>query len=256
MHFFRRYQPGIRVAAPFAIAVLAFGASFGVLAREAGIGSSPAIVMSATTFAGSAQFAVASVLSSGGGVAAACVAAILLNARYLPIGMSAASALSSRLPRRVTEAQLVVDESWALSQRGGGQHDRSVLIGAGSVLYLAWITGTALGVAGGKLIGKPEDYGLDAAFPALFLALLVGQIRSRQAALAAALGGAIALVMIPFARPGIPLIAACVACLTGWRRRPAAPSLRQSEDGRSPSGFARRDVEPRDHDAGLEAPQG
>jgi 4-azaleucine resistance transporter AzlC len=221
MDFIRRYQPGIRIALPFAVAVLAFGASFGVLAREAGIGWSPALVMSATTFAGSAQFAVASVLSAGGGVAAACVAAILLNARYAPIGMSTASALSRGLVRRLLEAQLVVDESWALSNRGGGRHDRRILIGAGAVLYLSWIIGTALGVIGGKLIGKPEDYGLDAAFPALFLALLVGQIRSRQAALAAALGGAIALITIPYARPGIPLIAACVACLTGWRGRRA-----------------------------------
>jgi len=209
----------MRIAAPFAAAVLAFGASFGVLARNAGIGWSPALVMSATTFAGSAQFAVASVLSAGGGVAAACVAAILLNARYGPIGMSTASALSRGLVRRLLEAQLVVDESWALSNRGGGRHDRRILIGAGIVLYVAWVAGTALGVIGGKLIGKPEDYGLDAAFPALFLALLVGQIHSRRAAFAAALGGAIALVATPFARPGIPLIAACVACLAGWRRR-------------------------------------
>jgi len=209
----------MRIAAPFAVAVLAFGASFGVLARNAGIGWSPALVMSATTFAGSAQFAVASVLSAGGGVAAACVAAILLNARYGPIGMSTASALSRGLVRRLLEAQLVVDESWALSNRGGGRHDRRILIGAGIVLYVAWVAGTALGVIGGKLIGKPEDYGLDAAFPALFLALLVGQIHSRRAAFAAALGGAIALVATPFARPGIPLIAACVACLAGWRRR-------------------------------------
>lgn len=219
MDFIRRYQPGMRIAAPFAAAVLAFGASFGVLARNAGIGWSPALVMSATTFAGSAQFAVASVLSAGGGVAAACVAAILLNARYGPIGMSTASALSRGLVRRLLEAQLVVDESWALSNRGGGRHDRRILIGAGIVLYVAWVAGTALGVIGGKLIGKPEDYGLDAAFPALFLALLVGQIHSRRAAFAAALGGAIALVATPFARPGIPLIAACVACLAGWRRR-------------------------------------
>jgi predicted branched-subunit amino acid permease len=121
--------------------------------------------------------------------------------------------------KRLLEAQLVVDESWALSNRGGGRFDRRILIGAGALLYLAWVGGTALGILGGNVIGDPNDLGLDAAFPALFLALLVGQIRSRQAALAAALGGTIALVAIPFTRPRIPLIAACVACLVGWRRR-------------------------------------
>ena len=219
MRFVTHYRTGIRLALPLAVAVLAFGVSFGVLARQAGMGSVAPFVMSTTTFAGSAQFAVASVLSTGGGLAAACVAAILLNARYAPIGMSVADALSPSRLKRVLEAQLVVDESWALSNRGGGRFDRRILIGAGAVLYVAWVGGTALGILGGNLIGDPEKLGMDAAFPALFLALLVGQIRSRQAALAAALGGAIALATIPFARPGIPLIAACVACLVGWRRR-------------------------------------
>jgi branched chain amino acid efflux pump len=219
MRFVTHYRTGIRLALPLAVAVLAFGVSFGVLARQAGMGSLAPFVMSTTTFAGSAQFAVASVLSTGGGLAAACVAAILLNARYAPIGMSVADALSPGRLKRVLEAQLVVDESWALSNRGGGRFDRRILIGAGAVLYLAWVGGTALGILGGNLIGDPEKLGMDAAFPALFLALLVGQIRSRQAALAAALGGTIALATIPFARPGIPLIAACVACLVGWRRR-------------------------------------
>jgi len=219
MRFVTQYRSGIRLALPLAVAVLAFGISFGVLAREAGMGSLAPFVMSTTTFAGSAQFAVASVLSTGGGLAAACVAAILLNARYAPIGMSVADALSPSRLKRLLEAQLVVDESWALSNRGGGRFDRRILIGAGAVLYVAWVGGTALGIVGGKLIGDPNDLGLDAAFPALFLALLVGQIRTRQAALAAALGATIALAAVPFTKPGIPLIAACVACLVGWRRR-------------------------------------
>jgi len=219
MRFVTQYRSGIRLALPLAVAVLAFGISFGVLAREAGMGSLAPFVMSTTTFAGSAQFAVASVLSTGGGLAAACVAAILLNARYAPIGMSVADALSPSRLKRLLEAQLVVDESWALSNRGGGRFDRRILIGAGAVLYVAWVGGTALGIVGGKLIGDPNDLGLDAAFPALFLALLVGQIRTRQAALAAALGATIALAAVPFTKPGIPLIAACVACLVGWRSR-------------------------------------
>jgi 4-azaleucine resistance transporter AzlC len=220
MGFWHRYRAGVRVAVPFAVAVGVFGISFGVLAREAGMGSIAPVVMSVTTFAGSAQFAVVSVLGAGGGVAAACVAALLLNARYGPIGMSVAPALEGSRLRRLLEAQIVVDESWALSNRGGGRFDRQVLIGAGTLLYAAWVVGTTLGVLGGKLIGDPNKLGLDAAFPALFLALLVGQIRSRRAGVAAVAGGAIALLATPFSRPGIPLIAACLACLLGWRRRP------------------------------------
>jgi 4-azaleucine resistance transporter AzlC len=218
MGFWHRYGAGVRAAVPLAVVVGTFGLSFGVLAREAGMGSVAPLVMSATTFAGSAQFAVASVLGAGGGVAAACIAALLLNGRYGPIGMSVAGALRGNVVKRVLEAQLVVDESWALSNRGGGRFDRQMLIGVGSLLYVAWVVGTAIGVLSGNLIGNPNKLGLDAAFPALFLALLVGQIHSRRAALAAATGGAIALIVTPFAKPGLPLIVACLACLLGWRR--------------------------------------
>ena len=79
-----RYRDGARKVAPIGIAAFAFGASYGVLAQTSGFGSVEAIVMSATTFAGSAQFAAASILGAGGGVVSAIVAATLLNARYAP----------------------------------------------------------------------------------------------------------------------------------------------------------------------------
>jgi 4-azaleucine resistance transporter AzlC len=219
MGFWQRYGVGVRTAVPFGVAVGVFGVSFGVLAREAGMGALAPVVMSVLTFAGSAQFAVVSVLTAGGGVVAACVAALLLNGRYVPIGLSVANALRGNWLKRVLEAQLVVDESWALSNQGGGRFDRGILIGAGSLLYLAWVLGTIVGVFAGDLIGDPNKLGLDAAFPALFLALLVGQLRSSRAVVAALAGAAIALVVTPFTKPGVPLIVACLACAVGWRRR-------------------------------------
>ena len=150
------------------------------------MGAAASLVMSATTFAGSAQFAAASVLSGAGGAGAAATAAILLNGRYLPIGISVASAIRGRVPRRLAEAQAVVDESWAFSRRPDGTFDRAILIGAGLVLYACWNAGTAAGAFGGKALGNPESLGLDAAFAALFLALLVSQVHSRRAVSAAA----------------------------------------------------------------------
>jgi predicted branched-subunit amino acid permease len=75
-----------------------------------------------------------------------------------------------------------------------------------------------IGVLAGDLVGDPERLGLDAAFPALFLALLVPMLRSRQAVVAALLGGLIALVLTPVAAPGVPIVAAGLACLVGLRR--------------------------------------
>ena len=210
--------PGVRAALPIAITVPLFGISFGVLARAADMGVVAPIVMSATTFAGSSQFAVASILDEGGGLAAAIVAALLLNARYAAIGVSVAPLFRGSRLRRLLEAQLIVDESWALSARPDGTYDRRVLLGAGLTLYVTWVLGTALGVLGGGFLGDPERLGLDAAFPALFLALLAGQLTSRRAVAAALAGAGIALVLLPFTPPGVPIIAAVLGCLVGLRR--------------------------------------
>ena len=208
----------MRKVLPLTPAVLAFGVSFGVLAQSAGMGPAASIVMSATTFAGSAQFAAVSVLGAGGTVAAAIGAAVLLNARYAPMALAAANVFRGGRVRRLLESQLLVDESWALAQRDG-RFDLRVLLGAGALLYVGWTGGTAIGVAAGDSLADPASLGLDAAFPALFLALLVPLLRSREAIAAAMLGAAMAITLTPLTPAGVPVIAATAACLVGLRRR-------------------------------------
>jgi len=253
---------------PLMPAIVAFGASFGVLATAAGVDSLAALVMSATTFAGSAQFAVVSVLGAGGTAAAAIGAAVLLNARYAPMALAASGAFRGGPLRRLLEAQLLVDESWALSSRDGG-FDRKLLLGAGGILYVGWNAGTAIGVLAGDSLTDPATLGLDAAFPALFLALLAPLIRARgedrvgagdgargedrvgagdgargegssprsadRTALAAAVMGAgIALALTPITPAGVPVIAATAACLVGLTRpRRAAAPHRLAEEASS-----------------------
>jgi predicted branched-subunit amino acid permease len=142
---------------------------------------------------------------------------VLLNARYAPISISVARLFHGPRLRRLVESQLIVDESWALASRGGGRFDRRLLLGAGLLLYVSWVSGTAVGVLAGDALGDPKSLGLDGAFPALFLALLVPQLRAPRAALAAVVGGAIALVLIPVTPPGTPIVAASAACLLGLR---------------------------------------
>lgn len=211
------YRAGTTAAVPVAVAVGIFGVSFGVLARSAGLGPVATVLMSATTFAGSAQFAALAVLAQGGSAATALLAVALLNSRYLPIGASIASVLHRNPVRRFLEAQLVVDESWAIAH----QADRPLrrrLLGAGATIYGAWVVGTIVGLVGGGLIGNPQRLGLDAAFPALFLALVVAQLRSRRAAGAAVVGGAIALALVPFTPVGVPVLLASAGCLVGLRK--------------------------------------
>jgi predicted branched-subunit amino acid permease len=205
-------RKGARLALPLFPAVAALGASFGVLARTAHVGALAAVVMSATTFAGSSQVAAVSVLGAGGGAVAAVVAALLLNARYAPIGISVAQSFRGSIAKRFLQSQLVVDESWALA-RG----DLGVLLGVGTVLWFAWVGGTAAGAVAGQAIGDPSKFGLDA-FAALFTALLATQLGSRPRVTVAIAGAAIAAVLIPVTAPGIPIIVATAGVLVGVRR--------------------------------------
>ena len=211
----RGYRDGVRSVAPLAIAVFAFGVAFGVLARGTGMGPVAPVVMSLTTFAGSAQFAAVTVLASGGSAATAILAAALLNTRYVPIGVTVAPFMRGSVYSRLMHAQLIVDESWAISAEGDGRWNPRVLLGAGTGIYVAWVGGTAIGVVFGDLIGDPNRLGLDAAFPALFLALLAPQVRNRVSVAAALLGAAIALALTPFTPAGVPIVAASAACVVG-----------------------------------------
>ena len=147
---------------------------------------------------------------------------MLLNARYVPIGITVAPAFRGNVVRRFVESQLVVDESWALAGGGTSRFDRRILLGVGCTLYVAWVGGTAVGALAGQAIGNPSAFGLDGAFAALFTALLAAQLRGRTPIAAAAAGAAIAAVLIPFAPAGVPIIAATSAILLGWKRPKAA----------------------------------
>ena len=212
-----RVRDGVRAALPLVLGPVLFGLTFGVLAEAAGMGVAPAVVMSATTFAGSAQFAAASVLEDGGTVFAAVLSAVLLNARYAGMSIAVASIFPGGRARRFLESQLIVDESWALSGRSG-RFEWPILFGAGLFLYVLWVLSTALGSIVGDVLGDPNDLGLDAAFAALFLALARPYLHGRQALQAAALAGLITLVLLPIAPAGVPLVVAAIACLIGVRR--------------------------------------
>ena len=217
-----KIRDGVRAALPLAPSPVLFGLSYGVLADATGFGAAAAVVMSATTFAGAAQFAAASVLDAGGTIAAAVLAAIFLNARYVAISVTVAPIFPGGKLRRLVESQSIVDESWALAGRRG-RFEWPILIGSGLVFYALWVGSTAAGTVLGGVLEDPNALGLDAAFAALFLALAVPYLRDPRARQAAVLAGLITLVLLPVAPAGVPIIAASAACLLGLRRRSAEP---------------------------------
>src|SRR3954454_8300805 len=129
MHAPGDLRAGLRAGLPLVLPTFAIGVSFGVLAQPL-MGSIAPVLMSLAVFSGAAQFAALTVLTAGGGALAAIAAGMLMNARWLPMGLAVGPFLKGGPVRRAIESIGLVDASFALSSNGDGTYDRGVLIGA------------------------------------------------------------------------------------------------------------------------------
>jgi predicted branched-subunit amino acid permease len=211
-------RAGVRAALPLVLPSVALGISFGILARPV-MGSIAPIAMSIAVFSGGAQFAALSVLQGGGAAFAAITAGMLMNARWIPMSLAMTPSLHGGRLRRAGEAQAIVDASFGISDRGDGSFDRGLLLGATLPQVVSWVGGTIIGVFAAGRIGDPNAFGLDAIFPAFYLALLVHESGGRRAYEAMALAAVITIVLTTFAPPGVPVIVASSAALLGLRSR-------------------------------------
>ena len=203
-------------AAGIGVAVGVYGISFGVLAVAAGMSPAQACVMSMLVFTGASQFAFVGVLAGGGGALAAMGPAVMLAVRNAAYGLSLAPILTGRLGERALAAQLVIDESTAMAR---AQDDpgaaRRAFLATGVSVWLCWNAGTLAGALLGNGLGDPRALGLDAMFPAAFLALLAPQLRRPGAPLAAVAGAMVAVAALPFTPAGVPVIAALAGVVPG-----------------------------------------
>ena len=222
-------------------AVGVFGASFGVLATTAGLTVAQTCAMSVLVFTGASQFAVVGVISSGGSLGSAFGSALLLAARNAAYGVALAPTLARRsLGRRLLAAQIVIDETTAMSTAQPGRRAREhAFRTTGVAVFVCWNIGTLLGAVAGDAIGDPEAFGLDAAFPAGFVALAVPHLGSRQGKIAAVCGTVIALALIPLTPAGVPIVAAALGVVPAvlFGGRPDAREPDAGEPGRSGTGF-------------------
>lgn len=214
-------------AVAISLAVAAFGVSYGVLAVGAGLTPAQAVLSSVAVFAGASQFALVGVLGVGGSALTGVLGGLLLNLRLLAFGAALAPHLPrARLARRLLDGYLLIDESAAVALAGPPRDAARRLRVVGVAVWVGWIAATALGAYGGDLIGEPTRWGLDAAFPAAFLALLAPWLRERPGRVSAAAGAAIALATWTWTPPGVPLLLAAlgvVPVLLAERRTRPAP---------------------------------
>ncbi|MFI0899199.1 AzlC family ABC transporter permease [Streptomyces sp. NPDC020983] len=196
------------------------GVSFGALSAGLGLPAWLPVLLSVVVFAGAAQFLFIGLVAAGGSPIAAVAAGLLVNARHIPFGFAVGDALGTGWLRRVAGSHLMVDETvaFALAQRDP-LHRRTAYWLCGTGLFASWNAGVLLGVHGGHALHDTGALGLDAAFPAVLVALLLPSLRTAGPRRAALTGALVALAATPFLPAGLPvLLALSGVAAAEWRR--------------------------------------
>jgi 4-azaleucine resistance transporter AzlC len=210
-----------RDAAAMAVGIAIVGASFGALATAAGLPWWIPVAMSVLTFAATSQFAMLAVVTAGGGVVAGLVAGILVHLRHIPYGLAVGDLYWGKWWTRLLGTHMLIDQSTAFALAAGSDRRRAKTAywATSVIMFIAWNVGTVVGVLAGGYIADPAALGLDAAFPALLLALVLPSLRDRDTLLAVIAGSAIAVATAPFLPTGIPVLLGLAGLLAAWPRR-------------------------------------
>lgn len=211
----------LRDAAAIAAAMIAVGASFGAITIAYGLPTWVPFLMSAVVFAGGAQFLAVGLIAAGNPLAAV-FAGLLLNARHLPFGLAVSATVGTRPLARLAGSHLMTDEvvAFTLAEPDPARRRRVYWL-IGVTLFTSWNLGSALGVLLGGATGDPNALGLDAAFPAGLIALIMPSLRDRRTRVAALSGAAAAVALTPVLPAGLPVLCALIGLCTLIRPRTA-----------------------------------
>ena len=214
----------VRDGVAVGLATGAYGISFGAVSVAAGFGVWQTCSSSLLIFTGASQFALVGVVASGGTPLFGALSGLLLGTRNTLYGLQVAPRLGLRGWRRAAAAHLVIDESTAMTvTRSDPVLARTGFFSTGLAVFVLWNLATLVGALLGDSVGDPRDYGLDAAVGAAFLGLLWPRLDTGLHRLAAVLGAAVALVLVPLVPAGVPVLAAAVVALgLGLRGREGA----------------------------------
>ncbi|MFE3174118.1 AzlC family ABC transporter permease [Amycolatopsis sp. NPDC059090] len=192
------------------------GVSYGAIAVGSGFPLWAPMLLSLLVFAGASQFMFVGIVASGGNPLAAVAAGLLVNARHVPFGFAVGDALGRGLLGRLAGSHLMIDESvaFALAQREADRR-RAAYWACGIGLFVCWNLGVVVGAFAGSAISDTDAFGLDAAFPAVLLALVLPSLKDRAARLPVLIGVVVALVATPLLPAGLPVLLALVGVVAG-----------------------------------------
>jgi branched chain amino acid efflux pump len=188
---------GLSAAWPICLGYIPIGLAFGVLAQKAGLYPLEIMLMSILVYAGSAQFIAVSMLSAGAGVVSIILTTFAVNLRHLLMSSSLAVFLSDATRRKLTLfAYGVTDESFAVNytrfSRKTWSLDRALVVN--HTANLAWIVSSIIGGYSGRFIHKGA-FGIDYALTAMFICLLIFQLKGRLYVFTAIIAGAMAVIL-------------------------------------------------------------
>ncbi|GGO52924.1 AzlC family ABC transporter permease [Streptomyces lasiicapitis] len=200
---------------------LVVGVSFGAIAVAGGLPLWVPVTMSLLVYAGSAQFSAAAVLTGGGGAVAAAATGLLLNSRTAAFSLAVADSLGRSWAARLIGAHLITDETAAFVLAQPDRRSRKAAFWISGIgLFAVWNVSVLAGALAGSALGDTGRFGLDAAFPAVLLALVLPAVRDDgNARRAGALGAVVAVAATPVLPAGAPVLLALVG-LVAMRRRP------------------------------------
>jgi predicted branched-subunit amino acid permease len=217
----------LRTSLAVGVATGAYGLSYGALGTSAGLSVGQTCALSVLMFSGGSQFALIGVLGGGGNAVSGSASAMLLGARNALYGARLAPVLGLTGLRRAIGAQVVVDESTAVALRYEPEGATAARLGfwaTGLAIFVLWNLSTLVGAVLGNQLGDPRDFGLDAAAPAAFLALLAPRLRGRSPWLTALAGAAVAIAVVPVVPAGVPVLLAALVPVVAVLAVPAGRS--------------------------------
>lgn len=219
----------IRDALAIAVASGAVAVSFGAIAVGSGLPAWSVVVMSVFVFAGGAQFMAVGLIAAGNPLAA-ILGGLLVNARHLPFGLAVADAVGPRWWHRLIGSHIMVDESVAFALAQTSARDRRIAFWTtGTLIFIFWNLGSLAGIALGSTVTDPAVLGLDAAFPAGLIALLLPSLKDRATREVTLSGAAIAVLTTPFLPAGLPVLLSLAGLLTLLIPRKPTPHVGTTE---------------------------
>jgi 4-azaleucine resistance transporter AzlC len=195
-----RFQSGVRDALPVLTGLVPFGLILGITATELGLTTFEISAMSALIYSGAAQLALMFLMADHALFALVLVTTVMISLRFAIYSASLAPHLRPRSRfRKAVYSFLLVDHLYALSVlKFRDQEDENAhwyYFGAGSISWVAWVLGTAVGSSLG--VGVPDEFPVQLVLPLVFIALLFPVLEDRPSVATAAVAGSVAVVTAP-----------------------------------------------------------